>query len=409
MKYIVIVPDGMADYPIEKLGGKTPLEVARKPNMDNLTKIGQIGMTKTVPECLTPASDVANLSIFGYDPIKYYSGRGPLEAANIGIKLAINEIAFRCNFVTVENNKMADYSAGHITSEESNALISFLNKKLSDKHVKFYPGVSYRNIMVINEELGIDYKDLKCVAPHDIMEKDITKNYPKGKGSDVLINLMEKSRDLLSSHDINHVRIDLKENPANMIWLWGQGKNPILPKFLDKYNISGGVISAVDLIKGMGKILGLKSDAVPGATGYYDTDYNAKANAALEILKNNDFVYIHIESPDEAGHNGNLQEKILGIERIDKFIVGPVVDALNKKKQDFRILIMPDHATPISIKTHTADDVCFLIAGSGIPACEKQTFNEKEAKETGIYFKQAHNIMDYLINLKGEHIETNEK
>ncbi|MEW5757886.1 MAG: cofactor-independent phosphoglycerate mutase [Candidatus Omnitrophota bacterium] len=407
MKYIVIIPDGMADYPLEKLGGKTPLEAARKPNMDNLAKLGQIGMTKTVPEGLTPASDVANLSIFGYDPDKFYSGRGPLEAANLGIKLAINEIAFRCNFVTVENDTMVDYSAGHISSEEAKVLIDFLNKKLSDKHVKFYPGISYRNILVIDEGLGLDYKNLNCTAPHDIMEKNVIKNYPKGNGNNILINLMEKSKELLANHDINHVRIDLKENPANMIWLWGQGKTPILPKFKEKYNVTGGVISAVDLIRGMGKILGLKSEKVSGATGYYDTDYQAKAKAALEILENNDFVYIHIESPDEAGHNGNLQEKILGIERIDKFILGPIINALKNKNENFRILVMPDHATPIKLKTHTADDVCYLIAGEGIPASGKETFNEKEAKETGLYFKHAHNIMNYLINLTREEPEKN--
>lgn len=407
MKYIVLVPDGMSDYPIKELGNKTPLEVARKPNMDKLAKTGIIGLTNTIPQGLTPASDVANLSIFGFDPKKFYSGRGPLEAANMGIKLAINEIAFRCNFVTVENDTMVDYSAGHITSEEAKSLINFLNKKLSDKYIKFYPGISYRNIMIINEELGIDYKNLKCVAPHDILGKNIIKNYPKGKGNDILINLMEKSKELLSNHDINHVRIDLKENPANMIWLWGQGKSPQLPSFKERYNLSGGVISAVDLIRGIGKILGLKSDAVPGATGYYDTDYNAKAKAALEILNNNDFVYIHVESPDEAGHNGNLQEKILGIERIDKFILGPIIEELAKKRQDFRILIMPDHATPITLKTHTADDVCFLIAGCGIEASGRQAFNETEAKESGVYFSPAYNLMDYLINLNKEGLKIN--
>src|SRR3989338_7885692 len=278
MKYIVLVGDGMADYPIRELGEKTPLEVAKIPNMNYRAKNGKVGLIHTIPKDFSPASDVANLSILGYDPIKYYSGRGPLEAANMGIVLGPDDIAFRCNVVTIDQEKMVDYSAGHISSEEASTLIKFLDKNLGSDKVRFYPGVSYRHLMVVRDKpLREALLKIKCFPPHDIMGLRIKEHLTKGEGSEFLIKLMEDSKPLLAGHEINRVRIDLKENPANMIWLWGQGVETDMPKFKDKFGVEGSVISAVDLIKGIGKIVGLNVIDIPGATGYYDTNYQGKA------------------------------------------------------------------------------------------------------------------------------------
>lgn len=306
MKYIVLVGDGMCDYPLEELGGKTPLEVARIPNMNFIAKEGQVGIATTIPESLSPASDVANLSILGYDPLKYYRGRGPLEAANMGIKLQADEIAFRCNLITAADDTLADYSAGHISNKEAATLIKFLDEKLGTEFIKFYPGVSYRHLMIIKGHPEL--MSCKCTPPHDVTGQPVEKNLPKGEGSEILINLMRESRKLLSEHEVNHVRVDLKENPGNMIWLWGQGTAPEMPSFYDKYGVKGSVISAVDLIKGIGRIIGLDVIDVPGATGYYDTNFQGKAEYAIESLKKKDFVFVHVEAPDEAGHNGDLRE-----------------------------------------------------------------------------------------------------
>ncbi len=283
MKYIILVGDGMADYPIREIGNKTPLEVAKIPNMDFVAQNGKVGLVRTVPVGFAPASDVATLSIIGYDPIKYYSGRGPLEAANMGIKLGPDEIAFRCNLVTNDNGLMADYSAGHITSKEAATLIKFLDKILGSGKIRFYPGVSYRHLMIVRDaSLKKALQKVECEPPHDITGMPIKEHLPKGEGAEFLIKLMEDSRAVLSSHEVNHVRIDLKENPANMIWLWGQGIATKMPSFREKFGVEGSVISAVDLIKGIGKSIGLDVINVPGATGYYDTNYQVKAKYELD-------------------------------------------------------------------------------------------------------------------------------
>ncbi|MGE4357472.1 MAG: 2,3-bisphosphoglycerate-independent phosphoglycerate mutase, partial [Candidatus Omnitrophota bacterium] len=273
MKYVFLVGDGMQDLPIEELGGATPLEAAKTPHMDFIARNGKVGWVRTVPPDMQAGSDVAIMSLLGYNPGEYYKGRGPLEAANLGIELEEDEVAFRCNLVTVEDGIMMDYSAGHISNQEAKVLIDFLNEKLSTEYIHFYPGVSYRHIMVA-KSIG---ENLKCTPPHDITGKKIDKFLPQGKDAEIIIELMESSRKFLLNHEINRVRIDLKENPANMIWLWGQGKKPQLPTFLEKYGLRGNVISAVDLIKGLGKIIGLVPIYVEGATGYYDTNYNGKA------------------------------------------------------------------------------------------------------------------------------------
>jgi len=397
MKYVILVPDGMADYPDPSLGNKTPLETAQTPNMDKVVSQGILGQVDTIPLGMTPASDVANMSILGYDPKKFYSGRGPLEAANLGVELKENEIAFRCNLVTCSEDVMVDYSAGHISNKEAEALIDFLNKKLKSKDYKFYAGVSYRHLFVIQDDArALD--NVKCTPPHDISNQKISKSLPKGENAQILVELIFKSKDLLSSHEINKVRVDLGENPANMIWLWGQGRKPNMPTYLERFKKTGAVISAVDLIKGIGKILGLDVIDVPGATGYYDTNYQAKADYAIKALAKKDFVYVHVEAPDEAGHNGDLREKITAIERFDKFIVGTFLKHFAKTKEKFRLLVVPDHATPLSVRTHTRDTVCFGLTGEGISPNSFENMSEQKAKESSVKFSSGVDLIEYFFS-----------
>lgn len=408
MKYIVLIGDGMSDYPLEELNGRTPLEVAKIPNISYIAEYGSVGRALTVPRGMSPASDIANLSIIGYDPKKYYTGRGPLEAANIGVELDKDDIAFRCNLVTIADGTMADYSSGHITTKEASVLVESLDEKLGSKWAKFYPGMSYRHLLVIRtkylrEEGGksavltpLDFMETDCVPPHNIAGQKIQRNLPKGKGKDILIKLMQNSRSVLEAHELNNVRIDLKENPANMVWLWGQGTKPDMPVFEDKFGVKGAVISAVDLIKGIGKSIGLEVVNVPGATGYYDTDYKAKAEYALGVLKNKDFVFVHVEAPDEAGHNGDIRAKISAIENFDKLVVGTILDEF-KERKDFKILVMPDHATPISLRTHTSDAVPLAVFGTGIERDEVKVFTENAARASKLAFKNGFDIMDYFI------------
>ncbi len=392
MKYIILVPDGMADEPVEQLGGKTPLEAAQTPNMDFIVQNGFLARAKTIPDKFAPASDVANLSILGYDPAQYYSGRAPLEAAHLGIDLKSDDVAFRCNLITVADEKMADYSAGHISSKEAALLIHDLDKCLGDEKAHFFPGVSYRHLLVVKSGNIDELVRLKCVPPHDILNQPIAKFLPRGKGAKRIVELMEKSRVFLSPHEVNKVRVDLKENPANMIWLWGQGQKSGMPLFKDKFGLSGAVISAVDLIKGIGKIIGLEVINVEGATGYYDTNYHGKAQAALKALERLDFVFVHVEATDEAGHNGDLRMKITSIERFDKMIVGAVLEHF-KNRKDYRILVAPDHATPVAQRKHTEDPVCVAMMGTGIEKNGFSVFSESEARKTKDLF-EGHRLME---------------
>ncbi|MBU0549593.1 MAG: cofactor-independent phosphoglycerate mutase [Candidatus Omnitrophica bacterium] len=398
MKYIILVGDGMADNPLEALGNKTPLEAAKTVNMDTIARCGVLGRVKTIPDKMAPASDVANMSILGYDPEKYYTGRGPLEAANLGIELGENDIAFRCNFITANNDALGDYSAGHITTKEAGILIDFLNQKLASAEIKFYCGVSYRNLLVI-KNAPPELLNIQCFPPHDIIGKKISRHMPKGKATELLLSLMQESLKILPSHEINQVRIDLGENPANMIWLWGQGKKPSMPTYKEKYNLTGSVISAVDLIKGLGKILGLEVIKVPGATGFYNTDYEGKAKAAIKSLENKEFVFLHVEAPDEAGHNGDLREKLTAIERFDHFVVGKILTAF-KRKKNFRILVLPDHPTPVLVRTHTSEAVPFGILGEGIYGQGFLGFNEKEAEKSKLFFNKGCELIDYFFKLE---------
>ncbi len=395
MKYIVLVPDGMADEPVEQLGQKTPLEVAEKPNMDFIVKNGLLARAKTIPAHLSPASDVANLSILGYDPSKYYSGRAPLEAAYMGIELDEHSLAFRCNLVTVSDDKMADYSAGHISSQEASILISELNKTIGNNEVRFYPGVSYRHLVVLNNDKVKELSSCICTPPHDILGQSFRKFLPKGREAQFLVDLMESSKPVLAAHEINKVRVDLGENPANMIWLWGQGQKPEMPLFKEKFGVTGSVISAVDLIKGIGKIIGLDVINVAGATGYYDTNYLGKSEAAIDSLKKHDFVFVHVEATDEAGHNGDLRMKIATIERFDKMIVGPILEAF-KDRKDFRLMVMPDHATPVNLRKHTSDEVCVAMMGYGIAKNGFSVFTEVESKKSDVFF-EGHQLMEVFL------------
>ncbi|MBL7081443.1 MAG: cofactor-independent phosphoglycerate mutase [Candidatus Omnitrophica bacterium] len=396
MKYIILVPDGMADYPLAQLNGKSPLEAADTPNMDFLAKCGQVGRLRSVPEGMSPASDVANMSILGYNPKVYYTGRGPIEAVNLGLDLEEGDIAFRCNFVSLNNRMLVDYSAGHITTKEASTLIKYLNQKLATEELRFYAGVSYRNLMIL-KNANPELINIKCFPPHDILGKKFEQYLPRGKGVNYIISLMQESQKLLCGHEVNLVRLDLKENPADMIWLWGQGKRPNLPSFKEKYGLKGNVISAVDLIKGLGKILGLEPINVVGATGYYDTNYKGKAQAAINALKKEDFVFLHVEAPDEAGHNGDLREKILAIERFDYYIVGKIVASF-RRRRNFRILVLPDHYTPLSLKTHTSRPVPFVIFGKDIYGEGRLGFNEKEAAKSKLYFESGEQLMRFFLS-----------
>jgi len=393
MKFIVIVPDGMADQPLEELGQKTPMEVAHTANLDFMSQNGFTGLVQTIPPGMKPGSDVGNLSVMGYDPHICFSGRAPLEAANLGIKLKDDEVAFRCNLVTMDENRMLDYSSGHISTEEAAKLIGALNEELSEKGIRFVAGKSYRHLLILKVNNVDATVKIKCTPPHDIMGQEVPKFLPHGQGAMALLRLMEKARDILANHPVNNVRIDLKENPANNIWLWGQGTKPSVPSFEDKFGVEGSIISAVDLVNGIGRLAGLKVVKVPGITGYYDTNFRGKAEYALKSLKKRDFVFIHIEAPDEAGHNGDAKAKVTSIENIDREVIGPVLNHFNEQ-DDFRILVLPDHPTPVALRTHTSDPVPFVMYGRRIPQDGSEELNERSAKEKGLRFKSGEALMD---------------
>jgi 2,3-bisphosphoglycerate-independent phosphoglycerate mutase len=390
MKFVVILGDGMADLPLSELQGRTPLQAAHIPNMDMIAREGRNGLARTVPKGLPPGSDVANLSIMGYEPSRYYTGRAPLEAAAMGVSLGEDEIAFRCNFVTVEDGIMKDYSAGHISSEEGSELIRSLKPLMPAR--RLYAGVSYRNLLVLKAaEKAI------CTPPHDITDQSIAEWMPRGQDAKMLIELMEAARPILADHPVNIRRVAEGKRPANMIWLWGQGRAPDMPTFHDKFGISGAMISAVDLLKGIGVYAGLDDVNVQGATGTIDTNYEGKVWAALEALQRLDFVYLHIEAPDEASHAGDLQQKIRAIELFDKRIVGPLIDGLRRSGQEWRVLLLPDHATPVSIKTHSCDPVPFAIMGKGIGSDPVERFSEEEAKRGGYGLVEASELLEMMI------------
>ena len=391
MKLVVILGDGMADLPVETLGGRTPLQAAHIPNMNRVAKEGRNGLARTVPEGMPPGSDVANLSIAGYEPSRYYTGRSPLEAAAMGLALAADDIAFRCNFVTVENGIMLDYSAGHITSEEGHELIRALRPLMPAG--RLYAGVGYRNLLILKAGA-----DAICTPPHDISDQPIEDYLPRGKDAEQIIGLMEAAKPVLASHPVNFRRIAEGKRPANMIWLWGQGPAPAMPNFLERHGLRGAMISAVDLLKGIGVYAGMEVISVPGATGDINTNYEGKVGAALDALGRLDFVYLHIEAPDEAGHEGNVEQKIRAIELFDGRVVGPMIEGLRSRGEPFKVLLMPDHATPISIRTHTRDPVPFTIMGSGIEPDSVERFDEASVKRGGFGVVEATKLVEMMAN-----------
>ena len=401
MKYVVLIGDGMADRPLDELGGLTPLRKAATPHMDRLAREGVIGMVRTVPEGFHPGSDVANLSILGYDPAKYYTGRAPLEAASIGVELSENDVAYRCNLVTLKFSKdgkraiMDDYSSGHITTAEAGELIRTLRDELRNEDVALYKGVSYRHLLVWKN--GSTH--VECVPPHDILEKEITDYLPVGEGETVLRGLMRWSVGILENHPVNKKRMSEGKRPANSIWLWGQGKRPSMPSYREKYGVSGALISAVDLTKGLGIYAGFDVLNVPGATGWLDTNYAGKVEYALNALKEVDFVYIHVEAPDEAGHSGNYKDKLKAIEDFDASVVGPVMKGLEEGFVEYRVLLMPDHATPVKARTHTEEPVPFVVYDSrGKRNNAGASYDESIAARQDIMtVGEGHKLMDYLI------------
>ncbi|MBO8159571.1 cofactor-independent phosphoglycerate mutase [Thermosyntropha sp.] len=400
MKYLIIVPDGMADYPIPELGNKTPLEYAKTPNIDGLAKEAVIGLVKTIPEGFAPGSDVANLSVMGYDPSIYYTGRSPLEAISMGVKLEESDLTLRCNLVTLSDDEnledkiMLDYSAGEISSGEAKELIGCLQKELGSREITFYPGISYRHVMVWKNASGLK---LKLTPPHDISDRKIDSYLPEGDKANIILDLIQKSQKILKKHPVNKRRREKGLKEANSIWLWGEGRKPSLNSFQEKYNLNGSVVAAVDLVKGLGIAAGLRPVLVEGATGSIETNFKGKGEAAInELKKGQDFVYLHIESPDEASHQGSLEKKIWAIEQIDKEVIGLILSVINEF-DDLKIMIMPDHPTPISLKTHTAEPVPFMIYDKNNPVSESiRTYNEKYARD-GIYFSSGYELMDYFI------------
>jgi 2,3-bisphosphoglycerate-independent phosphoglycerate mutase len=389
----------MSDEPVEELGGKTPIEHAKTPNMDRLAREGQCGLAYTVTDGFHPGSDVANLSVFGYNPSECYSGRSPLEAASMGVELGPNDVAFRLNLVTLTPNYgklyMEDFSAGHITTEEATELIQCLQDELGGEEFNFYPGVSYRHLMVWK-----DGKDkLEFTPPHDISDQTIDDYLPKGDGADELISLMTSSQMLFSQHPVNTRRESERKLPASSIWLWGHGRAPKMETMQQRFGLDGGaVISAVDLIKGIGIYAGLDVINVPGATGYIDTNYMGKAEAALEALKTRDFVYLHVEAPDEAAHSGNLEDKLSAIESFDREVVGTVLAGL-ESFADYRVMVLPDHPTPVAKKTHTSDPVPFALYGSGGEFSSDKPaacYSEHEAAGSGIVYNPGYELMARL-------------
>jgi len=383
MKYIIILGDGMSDYPIERLGGKTPLMAARTPHIDALCAKGRTGKLVTVPQDMPPGSEVANLSVLGYDVRKVYQGRGVLEAASMGVQLHPSDLALRCNLICIEDKKIKNHSAGHITSEEAKVLIERLNKELSNKKLRFYPGVSYRHLLVIKK----GHKDIECTPPHDVpgtpfLQVMVKPTAKKGrKTAELLNNLIFQSQRILSVHPLNKKRIGDGKDPANSIWPWAPGHKPDMKTLQELYGVSGAVISAVDLIHGIGVYAGMKSIHVEGATGLYDTNYEGKAKAAVEALKDVDLVFLHIEASDEAGHEGDADLKIKTIEYLDERVVKYIVEETEKMDEDVTIALLPDHPTPCEVRTHVHDPVPFIIYRPGETPDEVTEYNEKSVEE----------------------------
>ena len=400
MKYVVFLGDGMADLPVEELNNLTPLDCAAHPGMDLIAQKGRFGMTQTIPQGMPAGSDVANMSVLGYDPRVYYSGRSPFEALSIGIDLQPEDVTYRCNLVSLsdeeqmEDASMIDYSAGEIDSDTARENIAWMQKTFNSEKIAFYPGISYRHCLVLRDAAA----GAQTVPPHDISGKPIREYLPKGINADLLRKMMEFSYQELNKLPVNKERSEKGLNSANAVWLWGEGRKPSLPSFKNKYNVRGGMISAVDLLQGIAKSVELEKIDVKNITGNYHTDFAAKGKAAIQALeKGFEFVYIHVEAPDECGHHGELKEKIWSIEQIDQFIIQPVMQYLENRNEDFGVLVMPDHPTPLKILTHSSDPVPFAMYFKGDQERRDVRFTERDARKTGIFEPEAFQLMNKLI------------
>ncbi len=398
MKYVIVIPDGAADEPQDALNGKTPIAAANTPAMDSIARNGMVGDANHVPADLPPGSAVANMSLLGYDPTTAFTGRAPIEAAAQGIILQEEDWAIRCNLVTIQEQVMRDFTADHISTEEATALLDTLNNQIDIGEIEWIPGVSYRNLLICKGTSRVwpFDSDTRTIPPHDLTDRSVIDHYPRGAGSHFLNQMMRESVALFNEHPINTQREIAGHLPATNVWLWGQGRRPRLQMFADKFGLNGAMITAVDLLRGLAKLIGWENVHVPGATGYTDTDYAAKGCAALEVLKTTDLVCVHIEAPDEASHEGDLEKKIVAIEEIDKKIVAPLYEALNTE-ENFRILICPDHPTPIRTKTHSHGCVPFVMAGTGIHVDESCVYDESAADLSENHFPAGHMLMDHFI------------
>ena len=393
MKYVIILPDGASDEPLIQLGGRTPLEVAKKPHMDWVAANGELGRVVTVPEGFTPATDVATMALFGYDPHRFYTGRAPLEAIAKDLTVRADQIIFRCNFVTLVGGRMKDFTAGHISQADADELIAALNEELRGEDCDFYAGVSYRNLMLLANALELD---VKCAPPHDIADQSVDRHWPTGKGRERVMQIMERAAVMLKDHPANARRQAKGEAWATNIWLWGQGRPTHLTNFESQYGVKGAVITAVDIVRGLALGMGMKLIEVPGATGYIDTDYEAKGRAALEALKEYDLVVVHVEAADEAAHLGDATEKVKAIERIDEAIVGPLLAAV-RRQDDWRMLIAPDHPTTVASKGHSAIPPPYCFAGRGVAAGSNRRFTEADAHATGIFLNPGTQIISRFL------------
>lgn len=404
MKYVIVIPDGCADEPLEPLGGKTPLEAANLPAMDQLAASGRVGLANNTPHHLPAGSEVANLCLLGYDPDQYFTGRAPLEAAAQGIKLGTRDWAIRCNLVTIENQVMQDFTADHITTEEASQLLEAAQQELLGDQVvagdlEFVTGVSYRNLLLYrgqDEAAELFSRDTRASAPHDLTDLSIANDFPRGPGSDLLVSLMSRSAEFFANHPVNEARVANGKRPATHLWLWGLGNTPNLPSFEQKYGVRGAMITAVDLLRGIAALVDWPRIEVEGATGYLDTDYAAKGRAAIDALAEYDVVCVHIEAPDEASHEGRHDAKIEALEQIDQHIVAPLTEAL-KGYGDHRILITPDHPTPCSTKKHSHGLVPLLMSGTGIEPDSQVTYSEASAAQTGWCYAKGWDLMDDLM------------
>lgn len=391
MKYVVLVPDGAADYPLDVLGGKTPLAAAHTPHMDRLAREGAGGLVQMIPAERHPGSDIGNLEIFGYDSRVHYTGRSPLEAASMGVDLGPDGIAFRLNLIHCDQDTLVDYSAGHISTEEARELVEAIGAELGRSDLRFYAGNSYRHLLVFDR----GPEELASYPPHDIMGQSIAQHLPSGQGQELIRELMEKAKPILAEAEVNKRRAANGDKTANAIWLWGSGRALALDSLDSKYGFNGGVISAVDLVRGIGQSAGLRVIDVPGITGYLDTNFEGKAEYALAALERDNFVYVHVEAPDEAGHNGDPEAKKQAIEDFDARVVAPILAGL-ERLGPCRILMTPDHRTPIALRTHSREPVPFVLWGEGIEADALQAYNESAGEKGSMQVAHGHWLMEYL-------------